>query len=464
LLEELQSPTRRRLLPRFADVPLIVKIGVAPCFALLMLLLLAGAALWTQQRQLALLGDVVRCDDARSRLEMDAKTISAANGALYEILAKQAAGGSAAASQASLRKVLAQVDAARADLRGLTPYLPPGAQGQFAGALRDLDNYRGAIQMLGSMLGVDFATVADFIQPYEANYTGISTPLEQLSQSLNRQSAAMAQSSRHEAAMLADAVIALAAGTLLIVGIVVGAVIFAVRRTVREISTATQRLAAGRHDFDLGPLHRRDEFGAIVKSLEVFEENQRRIAALRAEQKVMETRQREVRALAERDELTGLLNRRAMTPLVEHEIAACLSAPEHRPACLAMLDLDHFKAVNDDFGHPAGDEVLCIIAKACAAMLRNGDVLARWGGEEFLLMLPNTTLETAGQCLERLRENLARTAFDSVGPGLQITVSAGVAQILPRDTPQAAIARADQALYRAKNTGRDRVVLAPLAS
>ncbi len=446
---------------RFADLPLVIKIGVAPVFALIMLVLAAATVLWSQQHQLAVLNTVLHTSDMRSRLEKDSQAITAANGMLYEIMTKQAHGGSAADSQENLKIVLADIDHVRVDLRGLVILVPISQRKSLVMTLHDLDNYRGAVQVLGAMLGVDFNAAADFIKPYEANYTRITIPLETLSGEAAHRSAQVARASRRQARLIAETTIATVGATLLIVLVVVTVVIVAVRRTVAEISNATQRLAAGRVDVDLRPLQRHDELGAIVRSLGVFEENQRRIAVLRAERSLMEKQQREVRALAERDELTGLLNRRAMLPLIEREMSL-RAQPQVvlPPVCLAMLDIDHFKAVNDDYGHLAGDEVLRIVTRVCLSALRTGDVLARWGGEEFLLMLPETDLELSRHCLQRLRELLAVAVFDSIDPGLRVTVSMGVAQIDPSDTLETVLDRADKALYEAKHTGRNKICVA----
>lgn len=161
--------------------------------------------------------------------------------------------------------------------------------------------------------------------------------------------------------------------------------------------------------------------------------------------------------LATRDELTGLPNRRAMLEHLATETAR--QARLKQPLVVALIDLDHFKLINDAHGHAGGDRVLRGFAHRVESELRGADVMARWGGEEFLLMLPDTSIESAQQCLERLRERLRLSPFDEVAPGLQLTFSAGVTGCLGQGDIESAIERADQAMYRAKQAGRNRVAV-----
>ena len=174
------------------------------------------------------------------------------------------------------------------------------------------------------------------------------------------------------------------------------------------------------------------------------------------------TRQREELAralarigeLATRDELTGLPNRRAILALLATETARQARLPV--PLTLALIDLDHFKRINDTHGHAAGDAALRGFARCIEAELRGGDVMARWGGEEFLLMLPGTDAAQAVLAVERLRRHLRASAFDEIAPGLTLTFSAGVSACLGQGDIEPAIERADRAMYRAKAAGRDR--------
>ena len=161
--------------------------------------------------------------------------------------------------------------------------------------------------------------------------------------------------------------------------------------------------------------------------------------------------------LASRDELTGLVNRRHMSTLIQGERTR---ASNDATMTIALLDIDLFKRINDSHGHLAGDAVLRDFAAASRLALRANDVLARWGGEEFLLMLPGTTPAQAIRSIERLREGLAQHSFDAVAPGLKVTFSAGLCACIEGDPLEACIERADQAMYRAKTLGRNCTVLA----
>ena len=167
------------------------------------------------------------------------------------------------------------------------------------------------------------------------------------------------------------------------------------------------------------------------------------------------------RELATRDELTGLINRRAMLDLMALEHRRSLRSG--RPLLLAQLDIDHFKPINDQHGHAAGDRALQAFAGTVRASLRDTDVLARWGGEEFVLMLTDSSADQARGLLERIRQAVQALEIAHSAGSLQLTVSIGLAQHLPGDTVERTLERADQALYRAKALGRNRVVVAPAA-
>ena len=167
------------------------------------------------------------------------------------------------------------------------------------------------------------------------------------------------------------------------------------------------------------------------------------------------------RELATRDELTGLINRRAMLDLMALEHSRSLRSG--RPLLLAQLDIDHFKPINDQHGHATGDRALQAFAGTVRASVRDTDVLARWGGEEFVLMLTDTSADHALELLERIRQAVQALEIAHSAGSLQLTVSIGLAQHLPGDTVEHTLERADQALYRAKALGRNRVVVAPAA-
>ncbi len=163
-----------------------------------------------------------------------------------------------------------------------------------------------------------------------------------------------------------------------------------------------------------------------------------------------------IRVLATVDELTSLVNRRRMHEVLDD---AERRQPDGRGTCIALLDIDFFKQVNDQYGHAAGDAVLRSFSSAARASLRANDVLARWGGEEFLLLLPDATPEDARLVLERMAERVHTMPVAGV-QGRRISFSAGLATRRHGEPFADAINRADKALYQAKETGRDRIVLA----
>ncbi len=170
---------------------------------------------------------------------------------------------------------------------------------------------------------------------------------------------------------------------------------------------------------------------------------ERRFEAVRSERARLQV-------LAERDGLTGLYNRRAS----EHLLGNLVAAPDPADG-LILFDIDHFKRINDTHGHPAGDEVLRQVARRCEAKLRRDDVLARWGGEEFLLLARGAHGEASALVAEALRQAIAATPIDPAGT---VTASFGVATYRPGDSLANWIERVDAALYEAKAGGRNRVV------
>jgi len=161
--------------------------------------------------------------------------------------------------------------------------------------------------------------------------------------------------------------------------------------------------------------------------------------------------------LATYDDLTGLLNRRAF--LARANEARMLALRLRKPIALLMIDIDHFKRLNDRFGHATGDEALVLFARTGGAILREHDILGRMGGEEFALAMPGTDLEGALQAAERLRQATMEIALLSCGGSYQMTVSIGLVVIDANEDLPAALARADRALYEAKRNGRNRVKL-----
>jgi diguanylate cyclase len=167
---------------------------------------------------------------------------------------------------------------------------------------------------------------------------------------------------------------------------------------------------------------------------------------------------RRIEELAELDELTGSFNRRSIMRMLEEEIAR--SGRLKQPCSIALIDLDFFKRINDFYGHPTGDEVLRTFAITVFANIRTIDRLGRYGGEEFLLILPDTDAASAARMLDRLRAIIAELDWSAFSAGMQITISAGVTALRPNESSDSLLTRADGALYASKARGRNRITSA----
>jgi diguanylate cyclase (GGDEF)-like protein len=166
-----------------------------------------------------------------------------------------------------------------------------------------------------------------------------------------------------------------------------------------------------------------------------------------------------IESLATTDDVTGLPNRRAIAEVLRDQMA--LSRRNGSPLALAFVDIDHFKHINDAHGHLAGDRALQSIADALRSGVRQVDRVGRFGGEEFLIVMPSTSLEQARQPLERLRNDIAALDCSSISLDVKTTVTIGAAQYSPGETLEALVRRADLALYLGKGAGRNCVVLNP---
>ena len=158
------------------------------------------------------------------------------------------------------------------------------------------------------------------------------------------------------------------------------------------------------------------------------------------------------------DPLTGVQNRNGLRQHLDHQVL--LAARHGTPICVMMIDIDFFKAINDTHGHATGDHVLVETVRQICAVTRNSDVVFRYGGEEFVVVLSNTTLAGGRRLAERVRESVRKSVAQTLGSGLAVTVSIGVSDWQPDDSATTLLHRADSRLYRAKHTGRDRVVCA----
>ncbi len=192
----------------------------------------------------------------------------------------------------------------------------------------------------------------------------------------------------------------------------------------------------------------RDELRSTQKKVE---ESEARIRELETE---LET----TSDLVRHDQLTGALNRRGLEEMFNKEVAR--GKRHDTLLCVGLLDIDNFKKLNDALGHDVGDQALIHLANVCRETLRPQDTVARFGGEEFVILLPETPMEEAVIALTRLQRELTKKFFLSGNEKVLITFSAGVTQMLPDDNQATVIKRADEAMYKAKQTGKNRVIAA----
>jgi len=194
----------------------------------------------------------------------------------------------------------------------------------------------------------------------------------------------------------------------------------------------------------------RDEEGQIIGAIETFSKN-----AL-----IVDTRRRlrEVRRVAMTDPLTGISNRRHLEGRLKTAIAVVQNSSS--VAAVLFMDVDYFKQVNDTYGHSTGDDVLRMVANTQQYALRATDTLGRWGGEEFVAILYELQNEDNLQAIaEKVRSLVEASRLDVNGQGLTVTISIGGTLILPSDTPEVLIQRADRLMYRSKQAGRNRVTI-----
>ncbi|WP_404343956.1 diguanylate cyclase [Pseudoalteromonas mariniglutinosa] len=190
-----------------------------------------------------------------------------------------------------------------------------------------------------------------------------------------------------------------------------------------------------------------------------FDEINKRIGSLESKLTKYKKRLNEQRFKSLLDGLTKLPNRAAFDERFHHEFH--LFDLQESDVTLVVIDVDHFKSINDKYGHSAGDKTLLVIAKALQKSIRSSDFIARYGGEEFVLLMPGLALQNATLPLEKLRKAIKAIPFKFKDTQVQITISLGATQFKKGDTPLAAFDRADDALYNAKNGGRDKLCITP---
>jgi diguanylate cyclase len=196
-----------------------------------------------------------------------------------------------------------------------------------------------------------------------------------------------------------------------------------------------------------------------ARAAEMTARNERlrfRIAELEAKAQRLQSQLQDEQRLSTIDALTKIPNRLAYEKRLDDELKRCQRFDQ--PTCLAVWDVDHFKRINDTYGHRAGDRVLAAVAECLASRIRSTDFVARYGGEEFVMILPGTSLEAAIVVVEELRLAIRKIGFHFRGTPVDITISIGLTALRASDSPGTAFERADKALYRAKQSGRNRCI------
>ena len=286
---------------RLADLSLVVKMAFGPAFAVLMLALVAGGAFWSQQQQTKAIDTIVEDNMAVSLdLARVAQRITAVHGDLYLLMTAQAATPGIDVTD-KLTALMTEVDAIKAELKRVKTKMPASEGARVDALMKDLTDYRGGIEVVGSMLAVDFATAAAFVEPFEVHYARMTESLKTATGKVQSDAKAHAQAAAAQAALTGQLAMAGALITLLAVAGISASTILGVKRAIQGIADATQALASGDNRQDLESLARGDELGAIVSSLGVFRDNQVRLESMREEQAQMQAREEATRNEMERE-------------------------------------------------------------------------------------------------------------------------------------------------------------------
>ena len=242
---------------------------------------------------------------------------------------------------------------------------------------------------------------------------------------------------------------------------------YSILSPVRKLTYALNDMSAGQNNIHFKRIANNDEIGSMQLA---FEKMRRKllqgdvykatVSQQQQEIKYRKSQQDHFQQLALTDALTGAVNRHHFNEVLDREIA---NVNNHgSPLSIMLLDIDHFKVVNDSYGHGVGDEVLVLFYQTCLEAVRSSDVVARIGGEEFVIIMPNTELVNAQKFAERLRKKIAQLEINIEQKQISVTVSIGVSQWKSDSfiNAETFVAHADKSLYQAKNSGRNKVVVA----
>jgi len=270
---------------RLDDLPLMVKVGFAPALALVMLALMATASVVIQKNQMGELNRVVQTDMPNSlRMQEISERITGVHGELYLLLTHQAAQIDADKISGQGQKLLGEVDKISKEVGVARAAAPVAQRPQYDKLLKDLKETREALDIIIAMTSADFASAAGFAAPFEDQYAKMSANLEAIVAATQAETKAQAAASAKRAQAAQAATIAASLVTLVLTGLVAAFLVLNLRRAVQRIAGATERLSRGENDVELDKLERKDEMGAIVKSLAVFRDNQLHLERMRSEQ------------------------------------------------------------------------------------------------------------------------------------------------------------------------------------
>jgi diguanylate cyclase (GGDEF)-like protein len=422
---------------RLSSWPFAIKMAFCPALALAALVAMGLHGIVAANQQSALIDMVVRHDLAVAmHLSESATQLQEINGLLYRLTTLQASKVPGLNVSSEAARLIADTSALADELESQASVL--GSERDRAQLLRlvsEVRKYRDVIVVFGSMLELDFASAVEFIRPFDENAMRVLGLLNTVAAHAIQDASSRAEISAHLAASIRLAVAGISAASSLLL---FGAAALLTRTTVRsvkQIASATERVARGGADVDVEALARGDELGTIVQSLAVFQANVSQIAFL-----------------AHHDSLTQLPNRVLFHDRVQQALAQLDRGTRLAVLC---LDLDRFKAVNDTLGHPVGDGLLRQVADRLQACVREGDTVARLGGDEFAIVLLNMGELAEVDALSARIIEVISAGYEVDGHQISIGTSIGVA-LAPGDasSPNELLRNADTALYGAKANGR----------